>query len=162
MIKYINLENNQITDKNLTIIIKDRIYNGIYSKGTIFSNINEFTLHDNNITLHTSFTFCINEKITNKNAKLDLTLPIIMEKQEIMNLIELIKKIISNPDYVYNESHYKKIGFDHNYYNYCSITINGIDYEINRNDEILEKIKYAIHANITNNSLYEAYNNLIH
>lgn len=143
------------------IIISTRIYNGFYAKGSIFNKVDEFTLAGNNANIHSLIKFCIDEKIKNK-AKLESSIPFIMTEDKISKLNELISQISSNDDYVYNENHYSKDGFDPNKFNYYDVTINGVDYEISsKEEELLSKLTEVINVKTSNEALYTAYNNLI-
>ena len=49
-----------------------------------------------------------------------------------------------NKDFKYNPSHYAKDMFDFNMYSYEDVIINGEEYEIKKDNEIIKKLKVLI------------------
>lgn len=141
------------TTTSITDLLIEENYN--FNPKELFAIYNEVIKKLENIGIYLNFDE------NNKSAGLPFNLP--FKKGYITSkLNELISQISSNDDYVYNENHYSKDGFDPNKFNYYDVTINGVDYEISsKEEELLSKLTEVINVKTSNEALYTAYNNLI-
>ena len=135
------------------IIIRERIYNGVYGKGSIFSEITDFTLRGNKAVIKTYLKFCIDEKIKDR-ATLESSIPFIMSEEEILKINEILDNIKSNYQ-VYDK---KEKTFSPEYFNYTDISINDVNYSIKKDDEILSKIRELIRYGFSAEAITNAYN----
>lgn len=135
------------------IIISERFYNGVYSKGSIFSEIIDFTLRGNKAVIKTYLKFCIDEKIKDK-ATLESSIPFIMSEEETLKINEILDNIKSNYQ-VYDK---KEKTFSPEYFNYTDISINDVNYSIKKDDEILSKIRELIRYGFSVEAISNAYN----
>ena len=137
------------------IIIRERIYNGTYSKGSIFSEIIDFTLRGNKAVIKTYLKFCIDEKIKDR-ATLESSIPFIMSEEEILKLNEVLNIIKSN----YQEKDARKETFNPEQLEYTDISINDVNYSIKSDDEILSKIRELIRYGFSAEAISNAYDYL--
>lgn len=135
------------------IIIRERIYNGVYGKGSIFSEITDFTLRGNKAVIKTYLKFCIDEKIKDR-ATVESSIPFIMSEEEILKINEILDNIKSNYQ-VYDK---KEKTFSPEYFNYTDISINDVNYSIKKDDEILSKIRELIRYGFSAEAISNAYN----
>lgn len=140
-------------------IIK-RHYNGDYGVGSIFEEKLSFEFNETLCNAHILKFFCCNEDLgSNILSTVDIIVPFILSNDNIVQLNKLLNKIENTNDYIYNESHYKKEGFDFNKFNYADIIINNNNYELSiTNDiEILSEIENILQVkklnNICNNTI---------
>lgn len=138
------------------IIIRENLYNGTYSKGSIFSEIIDFTLRGNKAVIKTYLKFCIDEKIKDR-ATLESSIPFIMSEEEILKLNEVLNIIKSN----YQEKDARKENFNPEQLEYTDISINDVNYSIKSDDEILSKIRELIRYVFSVEALSNAYDYLI-
>ena len=136
------------------IIIRERIYNGVYGKGSIFSEITDFTLRGNKAVIKTYLKFCIDEKIKDR-ATLESSIPFIMSEEEILKINEILDNIKSNYQ-VYDKK--EKTFSSPEYFNYTDISINDVNYSIKKDDEILSKIRELIRYGFSAEAISNAYN----
>ena len=137
------------------IIIRERIYNGVYGKGSIFSEITDFTLRGNKAVIKTYLKFCIDEKIKDR-ATLESSIPFIMSEEEILKINEILDNIKSNYQ-VYDK---KEKTFSPEYLNFTDISINDVNYSIKKDDEILSKIRELIRYGFSAEAISNAYDYL--
>ncbi len=137
------------------IIIRERFYNGKYGKGSIFSKIFDFRLNGNKAVIKTYLKFCIDEKIKDR-ATLESSIPFIMSQEEILKINEILDNIKSNYQ-VYNK---KEKTFSPEYFQYTDININGVNYSIKSDDEILSKIRELIRYGFSAEAISKAYDYL--
>ena len=135
------------------IIIRERIYNGVYGKGSIFSEITDFTLRGNKAVIKTYLKFCIDEKIKDR-ATVESSIPFIMSEEEILKINEILDNIKSNYQ-VYDK---KEKTFSPEYLNFTDISINDVNYSIKKDDEILSKIRELIRYGFSAEAISNAYN----
>lgn len=139
------------------IIISSRIYNGKYGKGSIFSNVIEFKLAGGNANVKTFISFYIDEKIKDK-ATLECSIPFNLSEEDIIEINKLLNEI---------KSKYQPYDVDapkgsiSEYLEYTDLNINGIDYVVNSNDEILAKLRILIKCELANQTLSKSYDTLI-
>lgn len=105
-------------------------------------------------------SFCNNEDLgSNILSNVNVSIPFILNENDIQKLNNITNNIQNNSNYLYNESHYKKDSFDFNRYNYIDISINEINYELSIKDDenIINEIKDLFKINkideILNNSI---------
>lgn len=146
-------------DPLLTIKLNERHYNGAYSKGSIFKTVIDFVLTDRNASSTITINFCIDEAIKEK-AKIQITVPFMITEEETTSIKQLLQTISSNPDYVYQESHYAKNKFDPKKFKYTDVSIDDKEYEILTQDEILTQLKTLIHYESVAELVLEAYNHM--
>lgn len=139
-------------ENNTSIQISTRNYNGHYGKGSIFSYVEKFNIVDRNATITVYVELCIDAKIK-EHAKIEITIPFVMTDENYERLNELINTIGSTSDYKYNESHYSTVGFDNRRYNYTDVKIDGINYEIKSEEEILKQLIELINSNKVLNAM---------
>lgn len=137
------------------IIIRERIYNGVYGKGSIFSEITDFTLRGNKAVIKTYLKFCIDEKIKDR-ATVESSIPFIMSEEEILKINEILDNIKSNYQ-VYDK---KEKTFSPEYLNFTDISINDVNYSIKKDDEILSKIRELIRYGFSAEAISNAYDYL--
>ena len=138
------------------IIIRERIYNGVYGKGSIFSEITDFTLRGNKAVIKTYLKFCIDEKIKDR-ATVESSIPFIMSEEEILKINEILDNIKSNYQ-VYDKK--EKTFSSPEYFNYTDISINDVNYSIKKDDEILSKIRELIRYGFSAEAISNAYDYL--
>lgn len=138
------------------IIIRERIYNGKYSKGSIFSEIIDFTLEGNKAVINTYLKFCIDEKVRDR-ATLEVSIPFIMQEEEIVKINEILNSIKNN----YQEKDIKKETIIPEYLKYTDININDVNYTIKSDDEILSKLRELIRYSYSAKAISNAYDYLI-
>ncbi len=141
------------------IIIKERFYNGKYSKGSIFSKIIDFTLIGNKAVIKTYLKFCIDEKIKD-HATLESSIPFIMSEEEILKLNEILNIVKSN----YQEKDARKETFNPEQLEYTDISINDVNYSIKSDirsyDENLSKLRDLIRCGYSEKAISNAYDYL--
>ena len=142
------------------IEINERRYNGDYGKGSIFENINKFYFYGKTAIISSRIEFCLNESTRDK-AKVEVSIPFVMSGEEFIKLDEIVKEITSNNDYKYNESHYSKDTFDFKKFSYVDVIIEGIEYEILSNDNVLRELKKIIKCELSDNIVSQGYDKLI-
>lgn len=141
----------------LNIVISTRIYNGHYGKGSIFNDFVEFKLTGENATNKTFISFCIDEKIKDE-ATLECSIPFILKEEEIIDINNLISEVKSK--YQPDDTEAPQFSIPE-YLKYTDININGIDYTINSDDEILTKLRKLIKCDLVNQILSKSYDALI-
>ncbi|MBQ9072826.1 MAG: hypothetical protein IJY25_06685 [Bacilli bacterium] len=139
------------------IIISTRTYNGHYAKGSIFNDFVEFKLEGGNAIIRTFISFCIDEKIKDK-ATLECSIPFNLKEEEIIKINNLISEVKSK--YQPHDTEIPR-GSIPEYLKYTDININGIDYSINSDDEILAKLRILIKCDLANQIISKSYNALI-
>lgn len=139
------------------IIISTRKYNGHYGKGSIFSDFVEFKLAGRNATNKTFISFCIDEKIKDE-ATLECSIPFNLKEEESIEINNLISEVESK--YQPDDTEAQQISIPE-YLKYTDININGIDYTINSDDEILTKLRMLIKCDLVNQILSKSYDSLI-
>lgn len=131
----------------LKIEILNRHYNGDFGVGSIFEEKYSFEIEENLCISNSIKTFCNNDDF-NRNilSKISISIPFILQENDMQKLDNMINNIQNDNNYLYNESHYKKYSFDFNRYNYVDIVINGIEYEmsIKENETILNELKKVL------------------
>lgn len=138
------------------IIISERFHNGTCSKGSIFSEIFDFTLKGNKAVIKTYLEFCIDEKRVDV-ATLESSIPFTMSEEEILKIEKILNRIKSKYP-VYTS---KKETFNPDYLKYTDISINDVNYSIKSDDEILSKIRELIRYDFSAQSISFAYDYLI-
>lgn len=143
----------------LRIEISNRHYNGDFGVGSIFEEKYSFEI-DENLCYNSIKSFCNNEDLgSNILSNVNVSIPFILNENDIQKLNNITNNIQNNSNYLYNESHYKKDSFDFNRYNYIDISINEINYELSIKDDenIINEIKDLFKINkideILNNSI---------
>ena len=151
----------------LKIQILKRHYNGDYGVGSIFTEKYIFEIENNLCLANGIKTFCCNEDFgSNILSNVDITIPFVLSENNFTKLNNVVDEIKTN-NYIYNESHYKKDGFDFNRYNYIDVIINDTNYElsvqtnsniINELNEILliQKIESILDNSISSINSLEA------
>lgn len=144
----------------LRIEISNRHYNGDFGVGSIFEEKYSFEIDENLCYSNSIKSFCNNEDLgSNILSNVNVSIPFILNKNDIQKLNNITNNIQNNSNYLYNESHYKKDSFDFNRYNYIDISINEINYELSIKDDerIINEIKELFKINkideILNNSI---------
>ena len=123
----------------LRIEISNRHYNGDFDVGSIFEEKYSFEIDENLCYSNSIKSFCNNEDLgSNILSNVNVSIPFILNENDIQKLNNITNNIQNNSNYLYNESHYKKDSFDFNRYNYIDISINEINYELSIKDD--EKI----------------------
>lgn len=153
---------NEIIETN--IILKDRLYNGDFGKGSIFGINTYINLKQENNSdksalgvIKLELNFCINEELgANINSVITNEIPMIISNDNKLKLNNIIKEIENNSDYKYNESHYKKDRFDPERLKYKDVIINNEEFEIKSDDnninELLSIFNYHEYLNIQMNN----------
>ena len=142
------------------IIISVRKYNGDYGKGSIFENINDFKYYGKTAIISSILKFCSDENIRDK-AKIEVSIPFLMNENDIVKLDEIVKEITSNNDYIYNESHYSKDRLDFNSFSYVDVIIDGSEFEVLSDDIILQELRNIIKTGLSDSIVSESYSKLI-
>ncbi len=144
----------------LRIEISNRHYNGDFGVGSIFEEKYSFEIDENLCYSNSIKSFCNNEDLGSNNlSNVNVSIPFILNENDIQKLNNITNNIQNNSNYLYNESHYKKDSFDFNRYNYIDISINEINYELSIKDDerIINEIKELFKINkideILNNSI---------
>ena len=144
----------------LRIEISNRHYNGDFGVGSIFEEKYSFEIDENLCYSNSIKSFCNNEDLgSNILSNVNVSIPFILNENDIQKLNNITNNIQNNSNYLYNESHYKKDSFDFNRYNYIDISINEINYELSIKDDerIINEIKELFKINkideILNNSI---------
>ena len=144
----------------LRIEISNRHYNGDFGVGSIFEEKYSFEIDENLCYSNSIKSFCNNEDLgSNILSNVNVSIPFILNENDIQKLNNITNNIQKNSNYLYNESHYKKDSFDFNRYNYIDISINEINYELSIKDDesIINEIKDLFKINkideILNNSI---------
>lgn len=144
----------------LRIEISNRHYNGDFGVGSIFEEKYSFEIDENLCYSNSIKSFCNNEDLGSNNlSNVNVSIPFILNENNIQKLNNITNNIQNNSNYLYNESHYKKDSFDFNRYNYIDISINEINYELSIKDDerIINEIKELFKINkideILNNSI---------
>ncbi len=144
----------------LRIEISNRHYNGDFGVGSIFEEKYSFEIDENLCYSNSIKSFCNNEDLgSNILSNVNVSIPFILNENDIQKLNNITNNIQNNSNYFYNESHYKKDSFDFNGYNYIDISINEINYELSIKDDerIINEIKELFKINkideILNNSI---------
>lgn len=144
----------------LRIEISNRHYNGDFGVGNIFEEKYSFEIDENLCYSNSIKSFCNNEDLgSNILSNVNVSIPFILNENDIQKLNNITNNIQNNSNYLYNESHYKKYSFDFNRYNYIDISINEINYELSIKDDerIINEIKELFKINkideILNNSI---------
>lgn len=144
----------------LRIEISNRHYNGDFGVGNIFEEKYSFEIDENLCYSNSIKSFCNNEDLgSNILSNVNVSIPFILNENDIQKLNNITNNIQNNSNYLYNESHYKKDSFDFNRYNYIDISINEINYELSIKDDerIINEIKELFKINkideILNNSI---------
>lgn len=144
----------------LRIEISNRHYNGDFGVGSIFEEKYSFEIDENLCYSNSIKSFCNNEGLgSNILSNVNVSIPFILNENDIQKLNNITNNIQNNSNYLYNESHYKKDSFDFNRYNYIDISINEINYELSIKDDerIINEIKELFKINkideILNNSI---------
>jgi len=141
------------------ITISARIYNGHYGKGSIFEEVNKFTLAGGNATIKSYIKFCIDPQIKDK-ATLKSSIPFSMTTEEISNLDQILNTI-SNNYQPYDKLESAKISISPEYFNYIDVCINNINYSIKKDDDILLTLRKAIKYDLASESVAKAYDELV-
>lgn len=139
------------------IVISTRKYNGHYGKGSIFKDMIEFELSGGNANVRTFISFCIDEKIKDK-ATLECSIPFNLSEEDIIEVNKLLNEIKSKYQPYYPETPRGSIP---EYLKYTDININGIDYAIKSDDEILVKLRILIKCDLANQILSKSYDALV-
>lgn len=139
------------------IIISTRTYNGHYRKGSIFNDFVEFKLAGGNANVKTFISFCIDEKIKDK-ASLECSIPFNLNEEDIIKINNLISETKSKYQPYNAETSKRSIP---EYLKYTDLNINGVDYEINSDDEILSKLRLLIKSGISDKALSKALDDLL-
>ena len=122
----------------LRIEISNRHYNGDFGVGSIFEEKYSFEIDENLCYSNSIKSFCNNEDLgSNILPNVNVSIPFILNENDIQKLNNITNNIQNNSNYLYNESHYKKDSFDFNRYNYIDISINEINYELSIKDDEL-------------------------
>ncbi len=144
----------------LRIEISNRHYNGDFGVGSIFEEKYSFEIDENLCYSNSIKSFCNNEDLgSNILSNVNVSIPFILNENDIQKLNNITNNIQNNSNYLYNECHYKKDSFDFNRYNYIDISINEINYELSIKDderminEIIELFKINQIDEILNNSI---------
>lgn len=143
----------------LRIKISNRHYNGDFGVGSIFEEKYSFEIDENLCYSNSIKSFCNNEDLGSNLSNVNVSIPFILNENDIQKLNNITNNIQNNSNYLYNESHYKKDSFDFNRYNYIDISINEINYELSIKDDerIINEIKELFKINkideILNNSI---------
>lgn len=144
----------------LRIEISNRHYNGDFGVESIFEEKYSFEIDENLCYSNSIKSFCNNEDLgSNILSNVNVSIPFILNENDIQKLNNITNNIQNNSNYLYNESHYKKDSFDFNRYNYIDISINEINYELSIKDDesIINEIKDLFKINkideILNNSI---------
>lgn len=155
-----SVKNEFLGEGNINVqkfVISTRKYNGHYGKGSVFKDVVECEITGRNAKSRTFISFCIDEKITDK-ASLECSLPFDLNEEEIFEVNKLLNEIKSN--YQPYDSKAPR-GSIPEYLKYTDININGVDFAINSDDEILVKLKTLIKYDFTKQTLSKSYNALI-
>ena len=144
----------------IRIEISNRHYNGDFGVGSIFEEKYSFEIEEKLCYSNSIKSFCNNEDLDgNVLSKVNVSMPFILNENDIQKLSNITNSIQNNSNYLYNESHYKKDSFDFNRYKYIDISINDINYELSIEDDesIINEIKKMLKINkideILNNSI---------
>jgi hypothetical protein len=122
-------------DKEVSLTVKIRRYNGDYGIGSIFKNVFTIVSSGNIIEYTEEIGLCSDTRIgTNKLSTIKTTIPFKVDDNKVKMFNDLIEKIKTNPDYKYNESHYAKVGFDHKKFKYADVIIDGEEFEVEPDD----------------------------
>lgn len=142
------------------IRISSRTYNGDYGKGSIFEDVVEFTLAGGNATIKAFLSFCIDEKIKD-NATLKCSVPFCLNDNDVIKINNLINEL-TNKYQPCNADTTKTPEFSiPKYLKYIDLSINGINYAINSDDEILSKLKVLIKCDVVYQTLSNAFDTLV-
>ena len=148
----------------LRIEISNRHYNGDFGVGSIFEEKYSFEIDENICYSNSIKSFCNNEDLgSNILSNVNVSIPFILNENDIQELNNITNNIQNNSNYLYNESHYKKDSFDFNRYNYIDISINEINYELSIKDDesIINEIKDLFKINKIAEILNDSINNII-
>lgn len=152
-------------DKNVKItnmIIRSRVYRGDIGVGTAYLDETEFIIKqlinnpdekDGIISIVRNIDFCADEIMGDNipdsfirdnfefnHGKIRVEIPFSVSCEELETINEIIDIIKTNPNYKYNESHYSKEGFNIKRYEYYDVIIDGEEFEISVEDEILSEL----------------------
>ena len=146
----------------IRIEISNRHYNGDFGVGSIFEEKYSFEIEENLCYSNSIKSFCNNEYLGgNVLSNVYVSIPFILNKNDIQKLSNITNNIQNNSNYLYNESHYKKDSFDFKRYKYIDISINETNYElsIEEDKDLINEIKNLFKINkideILNNSINE-------
>ena len=148
----------------LRIEISNRHYNGDFGVGSIFEEKYSFEIDENLCYCNSIKSFCNNEDLGgNILSNVNVSIPFILNENDIQKLNNITNNIQNNSNYLYNESHYKKDSFDFNRYNYIDISINEINYELSIKDDerIINEIKELFKINKIDEVLNNSINKII-
>lgn len=139
----------------LNIIIKKRKYIGIFDKGTIFSELIFLSLSGKTATNKYEIEYCFDENI-NDNAKLSSIIPCIYSEEDISKIYTIINNIKNK----YNGKNKEKMNIKE-YIQFTEVTINGIEYIVNNNDEDLLLLIKIMQSEKVNTKINKLINELV-
>lgn len=127
----------------MEIVISSRIYNGDLGVGNVLECKYSFYLKGEESYINAKGVIMVGD-FRNDIENIDFIIQVPITKQEESELKEIIDIIKINKDFKYNPSHYAKDMFDFNMYSYEDVIINGEEYEIKKDNEIIKKLKVLI------------------
>ena len=127
----------------MEIVISSRIYNGDLGVGNVLECKYSFYLKGEESYINAKGIIMVGDS-RNDIENIDFKIQVPVTKQEESELKEIIDNIKINEDFKYNPSHYAKDMFDFNMYSYDDVIINGEEYEIKKDNEILKELKALI------------------
>lgn len=127
----------------MEIVISSRCYNGDIGIGSILECKYSFCLKGEKSYINAKGIIMVGDS-RNEIDNIDFKIQVPITQKEESELKEIIENIKINENFKYNPSHYAKDMFDFNMYSYDDIIINGEEYEIKKDNEILKKLKALI------------------
>jgi len=122
------------------IIINKRLYNGCYGRGSNFKYEIKLLMHNNEAVIIFSKETCTEETPKSLFGSLQMKYTFFLNDDERENITSIINEIKSNDEYKYNETHYKKEGFDVKWLHYIDVIINGEEFELLNEDKKIEEL----------------------
>jgi len=148
-----NYTNNGNNENVLKLSINKRIYNGIWGKGSIFSDNITFILDTNNAISQLTIEFCIDEDIKPVNETLQASIPFILNNDDILKLNNILNEIKNN----YNEfdKSINEFPGSPEYIKYTDVIINDMPYYIKSSEQIISDLRTLIKYDCLNKILEE-------
>ena len=127
----------------MELVISSRIYNGDLGAGNILECKYTFYLKGEESYIDTKGIIMVGASHKDID-NIEFVVPVQLTQQEEIELKEIIENIKTNEEFKYNPSHYSKDMFDFNMFSYDDVIINGKEYEIKKDNEILKELKVII------------------
>ena len=154
----------------MKISLQERRYNGCYGEGSVFVSSLAFDLNDSNkIQLKYYRNYCVYENIfrdeelivqmppgdtPEEMAEITFEIDYVFSEPSLTRLKEIIFAIKNTKKYLWNENHYNKNCFDTRRYSYFDVTVNEIEYELPRDDSLLEELLALVQYNAFSNAVF--------